>query len=58
MCETKIVLVLLSIILLVAASFCIFQADTVNKLEHHSEIKNDDPCENEYKKKCLNGGEC
>ena len=25
---------------------------------HHSEIKNESPCEKEYKKFCLNGGQC
>ena len=25
---------------------------------HHSKIKKQGPCKNEYKKYCLNGGEC
>ena len=58
MCEIKAVVVSISIILLVAASFCISQAQTENKLGHHSKIKSQGPCENEYKKYCLNGGEC
>ena len=58
MCETKAVVVLLSIIFLVLASFCIYQAHTENKVEHHSKIKSQAPCENEYKKSCLNGGDC
>ena len=58
MCEIKAVVVSISIILLVAASFCIYQAQTENKLGHHSKIKSQGPCENEYKKYCLNGGEC
>ena len=57
MCETKAVVVSISLILLVAASFCIYQAHTENKLGHHSKIKSQGPCENEYKKYCLNGGE-
>ena len=57
MCETKTVVVSISLFLLVAASFCIYQAQTGNKLGHHSKIKSQGPCENEYKKYCLNGGE-
>ena len=56
MCETKAVLV--SILLLVAASFCIYQDHTENKVGHHSKIKSESPCEKEYKKYCLNAGEC
>ena len=44
--------------LLVAASFCIYQAHTDKKVGHHSKIKSQGPCENEYKKFCLNGGDC
>ena len=58
MCETKAVVVLISISLLVAASFCIYQAHTENKMGHHSKIKSQGPCESEYKKYSLNGGEC
>ena len=58
MCETKALVVLISLILLVAASFCIYQAHTVNEVGHHSKIKSQGPCEDEYKKYCLNGGEC
>ena len=58
MCETKAVIVSISLILLVVASFCIYQAQTQNKVGHHSKIKSESPCENEYKKYCLNGGEC
>ena len=58
MCEKKAVVVSLSKFLLVAASFCIYQAATEKKVEHHSKIKSQCPCENEYKKYCLNGGEC
>ena len=56
MCETKAVVVSISLILPVAASFCIYQTQTENKVGHHSKIQG--PCENEYKKYCLNGGEC
>ena len=58
MCEAKAVVVSISLILLVAASFCIYQAHTENKVGHHSRIKSQSPCENEYKKYRLNGGEC
>ena len=58
MCEIKAVVVSISIILLVAASFCIYQPQTENKVGHHSKIKSQGPCENEYMKYCLNGGEC
>ena len=58
MCETKAVVVSISIILLVAANFCTYQAQTENKVGHLSRIKSQIPCENEYKKYCLNGGEC
>ena len=56
MCETKAVLVMISLILLVAASLSIYQARTENKVGHHSKIKSQGPSENEYKKYCLNGG--
>ena len=56
--ETKAVVVSISLILLVAASFGICQAHTENKEGQHREIKSGSPCENEYKKYCLNGGEC
>ena len=58
MCDTKAVVVSISLILLVEASFCIYQAQTENKVGHDSKIKSQGPCENEYRKYCLNGGEC
>ena len=58
MCETKAVVVSTSLTLLVAASFCVYKAQTESKVGHHSKIKSQGPCENEYKKYCLNGGEC
>ena len=54
MCEAKVV-ESISLILLVAASCCIYQGHTENKVGHHSKIKSQGPCENEYKKYCLNG---
>ena len=58
MCETKAVVVSITLILLVATGFCIYQAQTENKVGHHSKIKSQGSCENEYKKYCLNVGEC
>ena len=58
MCETNATLVSKSILLLKAASFCIYQALTENKVGHHGKVKSQGPCKNEYMKYCLNGGEC
>ena len=58
MCETKAVVVSISIILLITASFCIYQAHTEKKVGHLSKMECKGLCENEYKKYCLNGGEC
>ena len=48
----------ISIILEVAASFCIYQDHIGNEVGHHSKTKNQGPWENKYKKYCLNGGQC
>ena len=58
MFETKAVVLSISLVLLVAANFCIYQAQTENKMGHHSKIKSQVPCGNQYKKYCLNGSEC
>ena len=58
MCETKALVVSLSLFLLVSASLCVYQFHTENKVGRHSKIKSQGPCENKYKKYCLNGGEC
>ena len=58
MCETKAVVLSISLVLLVAASFRIYQAHTETKVGQHREIKSESPCEKEYKKYCMNGGEC
>ena len=55
--ETKAVVVSISKVFLVAASFSIYQAHTENKEGHHSDIKCQGLCEKEYKKNCLSGGE-
>ena len=57
MCEIKTVLIVAAL-LLAATSFCFYQANTENKVGDHREIKIESPCEKEYKKYCLNGGEC
>ena len=56
-CDTKTVLVSLSLILLVAASYCIYQTHTENKVWHLSKTKSRGRCQNEYQKYSLNGGE-
>ena len=58
MCETKAIVVSISLISLLTASFCIYQAHTENKVGHQSKVKSQGPGENEYRKCCLNGGEC
>ena len=55
MCEIKTVIIVAAL-LLAATVFCICQVKP--KVEHHSEIKSEGPCEKEYKKSCMNGGEC
>ena len=57
MCEIKTVLTVAAV-LLAATGFCIYQVNSEKKVGHHSEIKSGSPCKNEYKKYCLNGGEC
>ena len=58
MCERRAVVVSISLVLLVAASFCIYQSQTENKVGHQSKIKSQGTCKKKYKKYCLNGGEC
>ena len=58
MCEMRTVLVSVCLIVLVTASFCMYWVYPENNVGQYSEIKIQNPCENEYKKYCLNGGEC
>ena len=58
MSETKAIIASRSLIFLMAASFCIYQAHTENKLGHQSKIRIQGPCQNEYNKYCLNDGNC
>ena len=55
MFEIKAVIIC-AVVLLAAAGFYTYQVKP--KVGHHNEIKSEGPCEKEYKKYCLNGGEC
>ena len=55
MCEIK-TLLIVAVLLIAAAGFYTCQVNP--KVEQHSEIKSESPCEKEYKKYCMNGGEC
>ena len=57
MCEKKAVLNVAAL-LLAATGFCIYEVNPGKEVGQHSEIKSESPCEKEYKKYCLNGGEC
>ena len=54
MCEIKTVLIV-AVLPIAAAGFYTCQVNP--KVEQHSEIKSESPCEKEYKKHCMNGGE-
>ena len=56
MCELKTVLIVAAL-LLAATGFCIYQVKSEKKVGQYSKIKSESPCEKEYKKYCLNGGE-
>ena len=58
MCEMKTVLVSVCLILLVTTSFCMYWVYPEKNVGQCSEIKFQNPCRNEYKKCCLNGGDC
>ena len=57
MCEIKTVIIV-AVLLLAVTGSCIYQANSEKNVGHHSEIKSESPREKEYKKYCLNGGEC
>ena len=57
MCEIKTVLIV-AVLLIAATGFCVYQVESQKKAGQHREIKSEGPCEKEYKKYCLNGGEC
>ena len=58
MCEIKTIVVSVCSILLVTASFCIYQVYPERKVGHHSKIEGQVPGKKDLKKYCLNGGEC
>ena len=55
MCEIKTVLIVAALLLAVTG-FCIYQVSP--RVGHNSEIKSESPCQKEYEKYCLSGGEC
>ena len=57
MCQIKTVLVV-AVLLLAAAGFYINRVNSQTKVGQYSEIKGESPGEKDYKKYCLNGGEC
>ena len=57
MCEMK-TASNVAVLLLVAAGFYTYQVNSETKVGQHREIKSGSPCEKEYKKYCMNGGEC
>ena len=57
MCEIKNVS-FVAVLLLVVTGFCIYQVKSEKKVEQHSEMKSESPCEKEYEKYCLDGGDC
>ena len=57
MCEIK-TLLIVAVLLLAAAGFYTNHVKSETKVGQHSEIKSESPSEKEYKKYCLNGGEC
>ena len=56
MCEIETVLII-AVLLLAAAGFYTYQVNSETKVRQHREIKSESPCEKEYKKYCMNGGE-
>ena len=54
----KTVLVSVCLIVLVTASFCKYWVYPEKIVGQYSEIRVQNPFENEYNKYCLNGGEC
>ena len=56
--EMETVLVSVCLTVLVTASFCMYWVSPEKNVGQYSEIKIQNPCEKEYKKDCLNGGEC
>ena len=57
MCEIKLVLIVAAL-LLAATGFCIQQVNSEKKVGNSNHLKTESSCGKEYKKYCLNGGEC
>ena len=57
MCEVK-TATIVAVLLLVAAGFYTYQVNSETKVGQHGEIKSENPSKKEYKKYCMNGGEC
>ena len=57
MWEIKAVFIV-AVFLLAAAGFHTSQRNSETKVGQHREIKSESPCEKQYKKYCMNGGEC
>ena len=57
MCELKTVL-FVAVLQLTAAGFYTYPVNSVTKVGQHREIKSESPCEKQYEKYCMNGGEC
>ena len=57
MCEIKTILVSVCLFLLVTASSSVYCVYPEKNLAQYSEIKIHNPCQNEYKKFCLNVSE-
>ena len=57
MCEIETVLIV-AVLQIAAAAFYTYQVKSQTKVGQHSEIKSESPYEKEYKRYCLNGGEC
>ena len=51
-------LLFVTTLLLATNGFCIYQVISEKKVGHYSEIRSESLCYKEYKKYCLNGGEC
>ena len=58
MCEMKTVPASFCLVLLKTATFCMYWVFAEKEKGQYSQTKNPNPCENEYKKYCSNGGEC
>ena len=57
MCQIKTVIIV-AVLLLAAVGFYTYQVNSETKVGEHSEITSESHCEKEYKKYCLNDGEC